>query len=137
MVAGESQDWSWAASGCVRSLSFVLASYRSTAALKIDWKLDREEVEGVFGTWDIELIAKQISRQEEDDREFASAYTHGRWRGASSCPGGRWRFWVHRFAPCDAAGVLRISPSATERTEPPALFSFDTTIIQGILATPT
>ena len=66
MVAGESQDWSWAASGCVRSLFFVLVSYRSTAALKIDWKLDEEEVEGVFGTWDIDLIAKQSSRQEED-----------------------------------------------------------------------
>jgi len=72
MVAGESQDWSWAASGCVRSLFFVLVSYRSTAALKMDWKLDREEVEGVFETWD---IAKRISRQEEDDsdRNFASA----------------------------------------------------------------
>jgi len=58
MVAGESQDWSWAASGCVRSLFFVLVSYRSTAALKVDWKLDREEVEVVFETWDIELIAK-------------------------------------------------------------------------------
>ena len=58
MVAGESQDWSWAASGCVRSLFFVLVSYRSTAALKIDWKLDEEEVEGVFETWDIDLIAK-------------------------------------------------------------------------------
>ena len=45
----------------MRSLFFVLASYRSTAALKIDWKLDREEVEGVFESWDIELIAKQIS----------------------------------------------------------------------------
>ena len=61
MVAGESHDWSWAASGCVRSLFFVLVSYRSTAALKIDWKLDREEFEGVFESWDIELIAKQIS----------------------------------------------------------------------------
>ena len=84
MVAGESQDWSWAASGCVRSLFFVLVSYRSTAALKIDWKFDREEVEGVFGTcdWDIELTAKQI-RLQEDDRhwQFASANTNGEWRG--------------------------------------------------------
>jgi len=50
--------------------------------LKIDWKLDREEVEGVFGTWDwdIELIAKQIRRQ-EDDRQFASTDTNGEWRG--------------------------------------------------------
>jgi hypothetical protein len=32
-------------------------SYRSTAAWKIDWKLD-SEVEGVFGTWDIDLITK-------------------------------------------------------------------------------
>jgi hypothetical protein len=48
----------------VRSLLFVLVSYRSTAVLKIDWidwKLDREEVEGVFRAWDIGLIAKQIS----------------------------------------------------------------------------
>jgi len=56
MVVGESRDWSLAASGCVRSLFFVLVSYRSTAVLKIDWKLDREEVEHVFGSWDIELI---------------------------------------------------------------------------------
>ena len=53
----------------MRSLFFVLVSYRCTAALKIDWKLDEEEVEGVFETWDIDLIAKQISRQEEDYRE--------------------------------------------------------------------
>ena len=45
----------------MRSLLFVLVSYRSTAALKIDWKLDREEVEGVFRAWDIGLIAKEIS----------------------------------------------------------------------------
>jgi len=45
----------------VRSLFFVLVSYRSTAALNIDWKWDREEVEGVFESWDIELIARQTS----------------------------------------------------------------------------
>jgi hypothetical protein len=76
MVAGESQDWSWVASGCVRSLFFVLVSYRSTAALNIDWKLDREEVDGVFGAWDIGLIAKQISWQAEDDRKLAGARTN-------------------------------------------------------------
>ena len=112
----------------MRSLFFVLASYRSTAALKIDWKLDEEEVEGVFETWDIELIAKQISRQEEDDRKLASAYTNGGWRGASSCAGGRWRFWVHRFAPwafCESphphprSFSVSTPPSYKESWQPP------------------
>jgi len=85
MVAGESQDWSWAASGCVRSLFFVFVSYRSTAALKIDWKLDREEVEGVFGTWDIELISNNIGWQVEEDRKLASANTNDEWCRASWC----------------------------------------------------
>jgi len=99
MVAGESQDWSWAASGCVRSLFFVLASYRSTAALKIDWKLDEEEVEGVFGTWDIELIAKQISRQEEDDRKVVSANTVTTAGGVGHhrVPVAAGRLWIHLF----------------------------------------
>lgn len=59
----------------MRSLLFVLVSYRSTAVLKIDWKLDREEVEGVFRAWDIGLIAKQISWQVEDDRQIMSAHS--------------------------------------------------------------
>jgi hypothetical protein len=67
----------------MRSLFFVLVSYRSTAALKIDWKLDREEVEGVFGTWDIGLITRQISWQVEDDRQLASAHSKSEWRRVS------------------------------------------------------
>ena len=62
----------------MRSLLFVLVSYRSTAALKIDWKLDREEVEGVFRAWDIGLIAKEISWQVEGDRQITSAHTNRR-----------------------------------------------------------
>jgi hypothetical protein len=54
---GESQDWSWAARGCVRSLFFVLFSYSSKAALKRDWKLEKE-VEGVGRTWDMEVIGR-------------------------------------------------------------------------------
>jgi len=63
----------------VRSLVFVLVSYRSTAALKIDWKFDREEVEGVFGTWDIELISNNIGWQVEDERKLPSANTNDKW----------------------------------------------------------
>ena len=58
----------------MRSLLFVLVSYRSTAALNIDWKLGREEVEGVFGTWDMGLMGNQISWQVEDDRQLTSAH---------------------------------------------------------------
>ena len=32
----------------------------------------------MFETWDIELIAKQISRQEEDDKNLTSANINGR-----------------------------------------------------------
>ena len=39
----------------------LLIPYHSTVTLNIDWKLDRENVEVAFGTWDIELIEKQIS----------------------------------------------------------------------------
>jgi len=51
--------------------------------LKIDWKLDREEVEGVFGTWDIELISNNIGWQVEDGRKLASANTNDEWCRAS------------------------------------------------------
>ena len=58
MVAGESQDCSWAARGWVRSLVFVLFSYASKAALKINWKLEeKEEEEDAMGRfWDIVCI---------------------------------------------------------------------------------
>ena len=45
MAAGESQDWNWAARGCVRSLVFVFFSYTSKAALRTDRKLEEEEEE--------------------------------------------------------------------------------------------
>jgi hypothetical protein len=45
MAVGESQDCSWAARGCVRSLFFVFFSYASKAALRTDWKLELEEEE--------------------------------------------------------------------------------------------
>lgn len=51
-LAGLSQDWIWAASGCVRSLFLVLFSYLSNATLRTDWNVE-EEVEGVGDTWDI------------------------------------------------------------------------------------
>ena len=106
MAAGESQDWSWAASGCVRRLFFVFVSYRSTAALKIDWKLDSEGVEGAFGTWDIEVIAKQVSLREEDDRKFASANTEDgwRWKFASRRILGLVQFIIH----CTSCHVTRV-----------------------------
>ena len=49
MAAGESQDCSWAARGCVRSLLFVLFSYASKAALRTNWKLEEEEEEDAMG----------------------------------------------------------------------------------------
>ena len=45
MAVGESQDWNWAARGCVRSLVFVFFSYTSKAALRTDRKLEEEEEE--------------------------------------------------------------------------------------------
>ena len=58
MAAGESQDCSWAARGWVRSLVFVLFSYASKAALKINWKLEEEEEEedAMERFWDIVCI---------------------------------------------------------------------------------
>jgi hypothetical protein len=56
----------------VRSFFFVLYSYPSKAALKMDWKLDVEEVEveGVGWIWDIELIGNVViaRREQEVDR---------------------------------------------------------------------
>ncbi len=94
--------------------------------MKIDWKLDREEVEGVFGTWDIELIVKQISWQIEDDRKLASANTNGGGVGRHDVPGDSikgGRFWVDLWL-----NLLGFCP-------PPVPINFDTIIIQGILAT--
>jgi hypothetical protein len=46
MAAGESQVWSWAASGCARKSFFVRFLYVSNALLIISWKLEVEvEVE--------------------------------------------------------------------------------------------
>ena len=42
MAAGELQDCSRAARGCVRSLLFVFFSYASKAVLKTDRKLEEE-----------------------------------------------------------------------------------------------
>jgi len=42
MAVGESQAWSWAASGCARRSFFVRFSYALRALLKISWKLEDE-----------------------------------------------------------------------------------------------
>ncbi len=49
MAAGVSQDCSWVARGCVRSLLFVFFSYTSKAALRIDWELGDEDDEDEGG----------------------------------------------------------------------------------------
>ena len=40
---GESQDWSWATSGCARRSLLVRFSYSFKALLKISWKLGEGE----------------------------------------------------------------------------------------------
>ena len=62
MAAGESQDCSWAARGCVRSLLFVLFSYASKAALRTNWKLEEEEEEedAIGGFWDTVCIERGL-----------------------------------------------------------------------------
>ena len=61
MAAGESQDCSWAARGCVRSLLFVLFSYASKAALRTNWKLEEEEEEDAMGGfWDMVCIERGL-----------------------------------------------------------------------------
>jgi hypothetical protein len=46
MAEGESQDWSWAASGCASRSFFVRFLYVFKASLIISWKLEAEvEVE--------------------------------------------------------------------------------------------
>jgi hypothetical protein len=42
MAAGDSQDWSSAASGCARRSFFVRLLYVSKALLIISWKLEDE-----------------------------------------------------------------------------------------------
>jgi hypothetical protein len=52
MATGESQVWSWAASGCARKSFFVRFLYVSNALLMISWKLEFEvevEVEAAEG----------------------------------------------------------------------------------------
>jgi hypothetical protein len=46
MLLGESQAWSWAASGWARRSFFVHLSYAFKASLKIGWKLEDEEEVG-------------------------------------------------------------------------------------------
>jgi len=40
MAVGESQAWSWAASGCERRSFLVRFSYAFKALLKISWRLE-------------------------------------------------------------------------------------------------
>ena len=42
MASGESQAWSWEASGCAGKSVFVRFSYALSALLMISWKLDDE-----------------------------------------------------------------------------------------------
>ena len=50
MALGESQDWSWAASGCARRSFFVRFLYLFKALLIISWKLeDEDEDEAAVG----------------------------------------------------------------------------------------
>ena len=42
MLSGESQVWSWAASGCRRRSFFVRLWYAFRALLNISWKLELE-----------------------------------------------------------------------------------------------
>jgi hypothetical protein len=50
MAVGDSQVWSWAASGCARRSFFVRFLYVSKALLIINWKLEVEvEVEADAG----------------------------------------------------------------------------------------
>jgi hypothetical protein len=59
IAAGASQACIWVARGWVRSLFFVVFSYASTAALKMDWKFEEEEEEEDTGTdWDMVLIGR-------------------------------------------------------------------------------
>ena len=44
MAVGESQTWSWEASGWVSRSFFVCCSYAFRASLMISWKLDDIEV---------------------------------------------------------------------------------------------
>ena len=43
MALGESQDWSWAASGCASRSRLVCFLYLSKALLMMSWKLGDEE----------------------------------------------------------------------------------------------
>ena len=58
MAAGESQDCSWAARGCVRSLLFVLFSYASKAALRTNWMLEEGEEDAMGGFLDMVCIER-------------------------------------------------------------------------------
>jgi hypothetical protein len=57
----------------VRSLFFVLFSYRSKAALNTDWKFDREEVEGAGGTWDMGRVGKRLFRRDTESTRNPAA----------------------------------------------------------------
>jgi hypothetical protein len=46
MLLGESQAWSWVASGCLRRSFFVRLSYAFRALLKIGWKVEDDEAVG-------------------------------------------------------------------------------------------
>ena len=65
MAVGESQDCSWAARGCVRSLVSVFFSYDSKAALKTDRKMDEEDEdededeEALGGVWDMAGVERR------------------------------------------------------------------------------
>ena len=48
MALGESQDWSWAASGCASRSRLVCFLYLSKALLMMSWKFGDEE-EAVSG----------------------------------------------------------------------------------------
>ena len=55
---GESQDCNWVARGWVSSLFFVVFSYVSKAALKVDKKLEGEGEEAMGAALDIGLVGK-------------------------------------------------------------------------------
>jgi hypothetical protein len=69
---GESQDCNWAARGWVRSLFFVVFSYASKAALKIDRKSADEDGDGAGGTvWDMVLAGQKQLEQAASSRAQA------------------------------------------------------------------
>jgi hypothetical protein len=66
MLLGESQAWSWAASGWVRRSFFVRLSYAFRALLKIGWKLEDDEAVG--GVWDMTLGARRMGSGKKGKR---------------------------------------------------------------------